>query len=332
MTTLRTDAPHDNYGEENLYWWMARQQDYMKNVTNLTNSLRKPSAMDQESKLNTLNSVNSMDETNNKVQSTAPDVSFLPTIAQMGDVREVFHPFISSLGIAMNEENSTSCLEFGQFGTKVSICGRIKLFKIDIVESENRNSPNRSRSPSRKMSPNRLPVINFESSPFKARLKVDNNSDASAFVCEGLGVEFDLRKVKDFEKSENNQQNDQKVCSIVIVGPDGMSQTTTLLNFSVDINCIDQRVNLPLLRLLHQFTAMYENVKETRLEMRSNRLHSFRDNINLDKEVQTANIDLRHYESHAFERQLQTRDTCRHSQRPSCPRHTRRFGLRRDSC
>ena len=174
--------------------------------------------------------------------------------------------------------------EFGQLGTKVSICGRIKLFKIDIIESD--NSPNRSRSPSRLLSPNRISVVNFEhnSSPFKARLKPDIGLDNSAFVCERLAVEFDLRKVKDFEKSEVSQQNDNKVCSIVIVGPDGMSQTTTLINFSVDINCIEQRVNLPLIRLLHQFTAMYENVKETRLEMRSNtRMHSFRDNINLEK-------------------------------------------------
>jgi hypothetical protein len=58
-----------------------------------------------------------------------------------------------------------------------------------------------------------------------------------------------------------------------------MNQTTTLTNFSVDVNCIVQRVNLPLLRLLHQFTAMYENVKQTRLEMRSNRVHSFRDSL-----------------------------------------------------
>ena len=290
------DGSHDNYGEENLYWWMARQQDYMKNVTNLTNSLRKPSApaMEPDSKLNTLNSATSIDnEGRDKIQSMAPDVSFLPTVAQMGDVREIFHPFISSLSIALTEENSTSCLEFGQFGTKVSICGRIKLFKIDIVESENRNSPHRSRSPSRRLSPNQLPVVNFEAnaSPFKSRLKVDNSSDASAFVCEGLGVEFDLRKVKDFEKSETSQQTDQKVCSIVIVGPDGLSQTTTLLNFSVDVNCIDQRVNLPLLRLLHQFTAMYENVKETRLEMRSNRVQSFRDNLNLEKELKLRNSE-----------------------------------------
>ena len=99
----------DNYGEENLYWWMARQQDYMKNVNNLTNSLRKPSAplLDQDSKINTLNSAISVDnDMSNKIpnQVTTPDVSFLPTVAQMGDVRQIFHPFISSLNIDINEE------------------------------------------------------------------------------------------------------------------------------------------------------------------------------------------------------------------------------------
>ncbi len=96
-----------------------------------------------------------------------------------------------------------------------------------------------------------------------------------------MSVELDLRNIKHFQKIEGlrQQQNDRNVCSIVIVGPEGMNQTTTLTNFSVDVNCIVQRVNLPLLRLLHQFTAMYENVKQTRLEMRSNRVHSFRDSL-----------------------------------------------------
>ena len=47
--------------------------------------------------------------------------------------------------------------------------------------------------------------------------------------------------------------------------------TSSLINFSIDIQFISQKVNMPLLRLLNQIVTMHMNVKETNEELRENR-------------------------------------------------------------
>lgn len=46
------------------------------------------------------------------------------------------------------------------------------------------------------------------------------------------------------------------------------NHTSTILNFNVGVRYISQRVNMPLLRLLHQISNMYQNVKDTQNELR----------------------------------------------------------------
>lgn len=56
-----------------------------------------------------------------------------------------------------------------------------------------------------------------------------------------------------------------------------------IVGFGIYLGQVTQRINLPLLRLVHQFSAMYENVVQTRFEMRSNRTtytHNDLDNQN----------------------------------------------------
>lgn len=45
--------------------------------------------------------------------------------------------------------------------------------------------------------------------------------------------------------------------------------TSTVINFSLNIRYISQQVNMPLLRLLHQISNMYQNVKETQMELKA---------------------------------------------------------------
>lgn len=47
--------------------------------------------------------------------------------------------------------------------------------------------------------------------------------------------------------------------------------TSTALNFSIGVRYISQQVNMPLLRLLHQISNMYQNVKDTQNELREQR-------------------------------------------------------------
>jgi hypothetical protein len=44
--------------------------------------------------------------------------------------------------------------------------------------------------------------------------------------------------------------------------------TSTVVNISLNIRYISQQVNMPLLRLLHQISNMYQNVKETQMELK----------------------------------------------------------------
>lgn len=44
--------------------------------------------------------------------------------------------------------------------------------------------------------------------------------------------------------------------------------TSKVVNFSLNIRYISQQVNMPLLRLLHQISNMYQNVKETQMELK----------------------------------------------------------------
>lgn len=253
-----------NYCDENLYWWMSKQQDYLPSSFNAPIKIESmPPYMDLESRLNTLTSGNSIDH-----ETFLPDanVSFLPMRQQVGDVRIVFQALLNSLNAPLDTSDE-SCLAFGSFGSKISICAVVKLFKIDIAESDTRDGAPRNRSPSY-LSPNRTSYSNTQTQTLSSKLSLD----AAAFICDNLSVEVDLRKVKDFEKTSGATANDDdKICPIVIIGPEGLNQFTTVSNFTIGINHIIQRVNLPLLRLLHQFAAVYENVKQNRLEMKANR-------------------------------------------------------------
>lgn len=46
------------------------------------------------------------------------------------------------------------------------------------------------------------------------------------------------------------------------------NHTSTVINFNIGVRYISQRVNMPLLRLLHQISNMYQNVKDTQNELR----------------------------------------------------------------
>ncbi|CAN8012116.1 unnamed protein product, partial [Ixodes pacificus] len=76
------------------------------------------------------------------------------------------------------------------------------------------------------------------------RLFVDTSTDTPALVCDRLTLELDVR-----------HPGTPRTCA----------------HLAVDVQYVAQQVNMPLLRLLHQFSSMYENVQETRLELRCRR-------------------------------------------------------------
>lgn len=282
---LLNDTQLNNYkrsNEENLYLWTIKQKDY-------TNSKNLPTSFINENQdtLNTLSNKHSTlrsatsDELEQNEQQfdksidILPGFVFVPTGIQLGDVKVIFEPLLISLAIE-NLDETDSNIAFEQLGTKISLSLIVKQLKIEIVESE--NSCNISNKIGSKQSPS-----HFDNS-------LEN--EPSAFECDSLSVGLNLRKVKDFKSnaadssitSNNNQQfkqNETEKIPIIIVGPEGggLSEVTTIVNFNIETDRITQRVNLPLLRLIHQVASVFENVKETRLVMKSNRVNKWKQSI-----------------------------------------------------
>ena len=285
---LFNDTQLNNYtrsNEENLYLWAIKQQDYM-NSKNLPASFNENLEMNTLStnKHSTLRSATSDEldpQLNEKSIDILPGFVFVPTGIQLGDVYKIFEPLLVSLTIE-NLDNTDSNIAFEQLGTRISLSLAIKQFKIEIVESNLNRSTGHS--------------------PFHQATAATtiNLNEQSAFECDCLNIGLNLRKVKDFKttaaaSSSNNKAADTNLSSggvnlqsndtadkmpiITIIGPEGISEITTVVNFNIETNRIIQRVNLPLLRLIHQVASVFENVKETRLVMKSNKVNKWKQSI-----------------------------------------------------
>ncbi|KAH8040932.1 hypothetical protein HPB51_013102 [Rhipicephalus microplus] len=172
--------------DEDLYNWMARQRGP-------SSPLDSPSSR------------------------SAPRESAMPT-GGIPDAQTVFEPLLQLLGAC------TVALQTP--GPRLALSTLVELLRVDLVESESLEQPQRRRS-----------------KPGQ-RLFVDTSTDTPALVCDRLALELDVRHP----------------------GNPG-----TCAHVAVDVQYVAQQVNMPLLRLLNQFSSMYENVKETRLELQCRR-------------------------------------------------------------
>lgn len=172
--------------DEDLYNWMARQRGP-------SSPLDSPSSR------------------------SAPRESGVPT-GGIPDAQTVFEPLLQLLGACT--------LALQTPGPRLALSALIELLRVDLVESESPEQPQRRRS-----------------KPGQ-RLFVDTSTDTPALVCDRLALELDVRHP----------------------GSPG-----TCAHVAVDVQYVAQQVNMPLLRLLSQFSSMYENVKETRLELQCRR-------------------------------------------------------------
>lgn len=332
------------YQEEDLYNWMSRQQEYMAARAPLARRPSAPRNLTTEydmQRYGTMASAQSFDDDllatgsggddlvgTSKGKNVPASFNFLST-GVVADVQVIFEPLLKGLGIERIVEGACTTdveLAFEQLGPRVSLTATVRLFRVDIVESDAMTARDGLASPRSPVVPPPSPMPPSAGHATAPHLQVPNssrisfldaasgrfvpeaNTESAAFICDKLVVEIDLRKVKDFDKDRkaaaNNaasnsdanlnaaaagheaahepslakSSNDNEKVPIVIVGPDGgISQVTTVINFCVDVSKIVQRVNLPLLRLLHQFTSMVEAIKETRHEMKANRIETIRE-------------------------------------------------------
>ncbi|PZC85968.1 hypothetical protein B5X24_HaOG214333 [Helicoverpa armigera] len=122
-------------------------------------------------------------------------------------------------------------------------------------------------------------------------------SETPAFLCEKVSIDVDLKKVADMAVDDLIQRQ-----NVLYISRGQLKKhISTMLNFNISIRFISQQVNMPLLRLLHQISNMYQNVKDTQIELRTQTKISHRQNkhtsenlvsvTSLEKEVQYATLE-----------------------------------------
>lgn len=97
-----------------------------------------------------------------------------------------------------------------------------------------------------------------------SKFYLDIPPETPAFLCEKIGVDIDVKKMADMTVDDMIQKQ-----NVLYISRGQLKKhTSTVVNISLNIRYISQQVNMPLLRLLHQISNMYQNVKETQMELK----------------------------------------------------------------
>lgn len=313
-------SSYSNYGDKkDLYWWMVKQQNYMK-VKDYSKHNVHYVNLHGHSNEDTIHSGQALDptpiETNkhddqivqdqaneeDNVKRNASETNVKNTLER--ETMKTFDALFVIFGLVNVCESdildASSSSDLACFGSKVVASLMVKQLTVDIDEAEieiTKNIFTQSKMTETFMS-------NFNS--------FWNDAQLSAFTCENLILEtlfmkkssassneFVLNSVKDQEAlSSSPDLNLSYLMNKVFqeldkIGPDETyvnCENSMIMSCSLQVGQVVQRINLPLLRLVHQFSEMYENVIQTRFEMRSNRAYPKQDLDSSDVLGQTSNV------------------------------------------
>ncbi|KAF4529365.1 hypothetical protein B566_EDAN016814, partial [Ephemera danica] len=229
---------------EDLYWWMVNKQasgptDFMKSAEE-RNHWKK----NLESKVTTLTT----EETANTLegqQNNAYNLYPMSNSLHLLDAHLIFEPLLSCLGV-MPEQISGSSFE--RWGSNLSLVGAMDTMRIDIVVSEFGKTDKKKKGKKANA----------------GKFHLDIPPETPAFLCEKIGIEVDVKKMADMTVEDMIRKQ-----NVLYISRGQLKKhTSTVLNFSLNIRYISQQVNMPLLRLLHQISNMYQNFKETQMELK----------------------------------------------------------------
>ena len=97
-------------------------------------------------------------------------------------------------------------------------------------------------------------------------MTIDPDSHSPAFICEKIVLHLDFKKITDILKGEKPSKD--KVMPLYVSRNQLKRHTSSFANFSIEVDIISQKVNMPLLRLINQIVTMHLNVKETSEELK----------------------------------------------------------------
>uniref|UniRef100_A0A8W7PGG5 Fragile site-associated protein C-terminal domain-containing protein n=1 Tax=Anopheles coluzzii TaxID=1518534 RepID=A0A8W7PGG5_ANOCL len=220
--------------KEDLYSWMAKQQS--------------ESTKQREKDKSTQN--------NRPASQNRPaihSVKYMQDNNRILDAHLIFEPMLTCLGVMpqqmINNVSSKDVSSLESLGTNLSLVCSFDTIRIDIVVSEAGDSkkPPKQKDPKKRGN---------------GKFTIIMPGEQPAFLCEQVGVELEVLKMTD------GFPDDTKPAMLYVSRGQLKKHTSTVINFSLNVRYISQQVNMPLLRLLHQITNMYQNVKDAQNELR----------------------------------------------------------------
>ncbi|CAL4080533.1 unnamed protein product, partial [Meganyctiphanes norvegica] len=248
--------------QDDLYNWMVKQQEY--------NQMRPEAAKHTVTfpQGEGLAPVTDLRNEHHEMPQMKEDPSGLlpePQGAHFLEAHLIFEPLLSAIGV-MAQQVSGGALE--QLGSNVTITGSVETLRVDIIESE-ASKLNRKRKKTG-LNPGNAAETNYDTTHHSqvdyGKFYLDIGSEVPAFLCEHVGLEIDVSKVADDTREWVSQQQTLYVSRSTL-----KQHTSTILHFSLNVNYIAQQVNMPLLRLLHQISSMYQNARETQMGLKEQR-------------------------------------------------------------
>ncbi|XP_042881836.1 transmembrane protein KIAA1109 homolog isoform X7 [Penaeus japonicus] len=248
--TVGCEKDHDD-----LYNWMVRQQEY----THANDGAKPTVTFPHQSGLHTVNEGGSDRREHHPVKDS--NIMPEPQGAHFLEAHVIFEPLLSAIGV-ITQQVTGGALE--QLGSNVSITASVETLRVDIIESEASKLNKKKRKTG--LHPGNTPATSGDNSEVPGKFFLDIGSEVPAFLCERVGLEIDVSKVADDSREWVTHQ------PTIFVSRSALKQhTSTMVHFSLNIHYIAQQVNMPLLRLLHQISSMYQNARETQLGLREQR-------------------------------------------------------------
>lgn len=249
---------------EDLQKWMNKQQEYLIN-----HSMNAPLNKEQTASTDVYKKrdVHGVSRENTAKSETSKDGSVAmhkvlasPTF-QLVDAQVLFKPLLKSLGLHFEPVKMSAIMK--KFGGELSILANLKDIRVEIVDSESTIKAKLLK---------KRPVVRMS---MRAR---------PAFLCKHFSVTLSMKDMLDVETITGNRKarfidpadadadREPVYLKTVQLFKDTIEQieakpATTKINFSVTSQSVTQHVNMSLLRLVHQFVTMVEDVAQTKSDL-----------------------------------------------------------------
>ncbi|RXM31147.1 hypothetical protein EOD39_1796 [Acipenser ruthenus] len=193
---------------------------------------------------------NTLDGTHSQLSTSQDDIAVIeemnqgPLAVQLADAQVVFKPLLSHTGI---QSQDTAPLRYRMyFGEHLSFSGTLECLRADIVDSDTSKERKKKRS-------KRRGAMNPPPLDFKPALMFET---------------FSINAVV-MEKSISTPQNSTSALSFHDLNR--RHYNTFHCNFTISCQSISQHVDMALVRLIHQFSTMIDDIKATQTDIKLSR-------------------------------------------------------------